>query len=59
MHPYKEAAHKRDPKWMKNLNQYVEKAAYGDVEAVIRNYGGDKAITEKAAYCPPQKGESD
>lgn len=48
-HPYKAAAHKSDPKWVKNLNQHVEKAKKEDVEAVIRNYGGDRNATMEAA----------
>lgn len=54
-HPYKAAAHKNDPKWVRNLNQYVEKAKTEDVKAVIRNYGGDeKATTEAAEYPRPK-----
>lgn len=49
MHPYKAAAHKNDPKWVKNLNPLVEKAKKDDVEAIIRNYGGDKTATMQAA----------
>jgi hypothetical protein len=48
-HPYKAAAHRNDPKWVKNLNPLVEKAKKDDVDAVIRNYGGDKSATMQAA----------
>lgn len=48
-HPYKEAAHRNDPKWVKNLNTLVEKKKADDVDAVIRNYGGDKTATMQAA----------
>ena len=59
-HPYKTAAHKSDPKWVKNLNKYIVPAATdNDVKAVIRNYSGDAATTRKAAYAPPAKGEDD
>lgn len=55
-HPYKAAGHKNDPKWVKDLNKYVEPAINADVSAAIRNYGGDRATTAKAAYSPPAKG---
>ena len=58
-HPYKSAAHKNDPRWLKNLNQYVESATEADVTDTIRNYGGSKAITKKAAYAPLDIGEDD
>ena len=59
-HPYKSAAHKNDPKWVKNLNKYVvPKANSEDVTATIRNYSGDAATTRKAAYVPLEKGEDD
>lgn len=59
-HPYKSAAHKSDPKWLGNLNKYVVPAATdNDVKAALRNYGGDKVTTPKAAYSPPAKGEDD
>ena len=59
MHPYRKYGHKNDPKWVKNLNQYVEKATDADVTDTIRNYGGDKATTAKAAYSPLETGEDD
>ena len=58
-HPYKREAHKQDPKWLKNLNQYVEKATEADVTDTIRNYGGDSKTTAKAAYSPLEIGEDD
>lgn len=59
-HPYKSAAHKNDPKWIKNLNKYVVPAATDkDCKAVQRNYGGDYKTTMKAAYAPPAQGEDD
>ena len=61
-HPYKTAAHKNDPNWVKrvrseNLNPDVEKANKADVDASIRNYGGDKAATMKAARYGRAKSE--
>ena len=55
-HPYKSAAHKNDPKWVKNLNPYVEKAKKADVDRLIDNYGGDKKATNQAANIPRPKG---
>lgn len=49
-HPYKSAAHKNDPSWLRGLDQYVEKAIDADIDATIRNYGGDRETTAKAAY---------
>ena len=46
---HKALRHKSDPRWVKNLNQYVEKAKKDDVDAVIRNYGGSKSDTMQAA----------
>ena len=52
---HKALRHKNDPKWVRNLNQYVEKAKKDDVDAVIRNYGGDKNATMQAArYARPK-----
>ncbi|MGB4781055.1 hypothetical protein [Candidatus Methylomirabilis sp.] len=54
-HPYKQAAHKSDPGWVKDLNVHVERAKKDDVDAVIRNYGGDKNATMQAArYARPK-----
>lgn len=57
-HPYKSAAHKNDPKWLGGLKKYQSDAAEAerkyasdkDAAATMRNYGGDKSITDKAAY---------
>jgi len=49
-HPYRDAAHKSDPSWLRGLQPFVEKATDADVTDTIRNYGGDKAVLEKAAY---------
>lgn len=48
-HPYKAAAHKQDPRWVQNLNKYVEKAKKDDVTRAIVNYGGDEKATMQAA----------
>lgn len=56
-HPYKSAAHTKDPGWIKNLNKYVEKAKVDDVDVVIRNYGGDKTETMQAARYGRPKSE--
>ncbi len=59
-HPYKEAAHRNDPGWIKNLNKYVvPEATDKDAKAVQRNYGGDAKTTAKAAYVPLAQGEDD
>lgn len=59
-HPYVKAAHRNDPGWIKNLNKYVVPAATDkDVQATLRNNGGDSATTKKAAYVPLAKGEDD
>jgi len=50
MHPYHKHAHKNDPSWIRGVKKFVEKAGQADVDDVIRNYGGDKKITEDAAY---------
>ena len=51
--------HKNDPKWARNLDKYVPKATQADLSDTIRNYGGDKATTAKAAYSPLAQGEDD
>ncbi len=59
-HPYKEAGHRNDPKWIRNLNKYVvPEATDKDLKATIKNYGGDAKTTAKAAYVPLAKGEDD
>lgn len=56
-HPYKSAAHKNDPKWVGRLSKQLDaaeaerKAASDrDAAAIARNYGGEKSVTDKAAY---------
>ncbi len=49
-HPYKSAAHKNDPKWMRGLQPYVQEHGQADVDDVVRNYGSDPKATEEAAY---------
>lgn len=56
-HPYRSAAHKNDPRWIKNLNKHVEPAKKADVDALIRNYSGDKAATMQAAQYGRPKSE--
>ena len=65
-HPFKSAAHKNDPKWVRNLDPYVEKnlnipiaeqAKVADVKATVRNYGGDLALTQRAAGYSRPKGQ--
>ena len=65
-HPYKAAAHKNDPKWVRNLDPYVEKnnnapiveeAKAADTDAVLRNYGGDPAVTHRSADYSRPKGQ--
>lgn len=48
-HPYKSHAHKNDPNWLRGIQKYVEKASEADVSDTIRNYGGDREVTAKAA----------
>ena len=56
-HPYKAAAHKNDPKWVRDLDPYVEKnqgdmienAKTADTDATLRNQGGDSVVTHRAA----------
>jgi hypothetical protein len=59
-HPYKGAAHKNDPSWLGGVKKYVEadrgmgkdvvQKIVADNSATIRNYGGSKKPTAKAAY---------
>lgn len=57
VHPYKSAAHRNDPKWIKGLAPYREAAVSregerADLKATIRNHGTDedpKALAQ-AAY---------
>ena len=54
---HKALRHKSDPKWIKNLNTYAEKAKKDDVDALIRNYSGDKNATMQAARYERPKDE--
>jgi hypothetical protein len=54
-HPYRDAAHKNDPSWLRGIQPFVEKATDADVTATIRNYGGDAKTTAKAAYEPKEE----
>ncbi len=47
-HPYRDAAHKNDPSWVKSLAK--DKAIQSDNEATIRNYGSNPSCTEAATY---------
>lgn len=49
-HPYRTSAHKNDPAWLRGVEKYCEKASSDDVTATIRNHGGDRETTAKAAY---------
>jgi len=49
-HPYKSAAHRNDPSWLRGIEKYCEDSSAADVTATIKNYGGDKKTTAKAAY---------
>lgn len=49
-HPYRSAAHKNDPNWLRGVKPFVEKAGQADIDDVIRNYGGDRQPTEDAGY---------
>ena len=53
-HPYRPAAHKNDPNWLRGVQKFVEKSTDADVTDTIRNYGGDKKTTGKAAYEPKE-----
>ena len=49
-HPYRDAAHKSDPNWLRGIKPFVEKHGQDDIDAVIRNYGGSKSANEDAGY---------
>ena len=55
MHPYRKAAHRNDPSWLRGLQPFVEKATDADVTDVVRNYASDKTETAKAAYSPKEE----
>ena len=54
-HPYKSAAHKTDPKWLKGLQSLKvhDEQNSKDLKATIRNHGGNPEITAQAAYVAP------
>ena len=54
-HPYKSAAHKTDPKWVKGLEslKVKDETVVKDTKATIRNHGGNPEITAQAAYASP------
>jgi len=59
-HPYKSAAHKNDPKWVKGLQslKIKDEEVVKDTKAAVRNHGGNPEITKQAAYASPStKGE--
>lgn len=51
-HPYKDAAHKNDPKWVKGLetpavhNEFAQK----DLKATVRDRTVNPKVTAEAAY---------
>lgn len=49
-HLYKKYAHKNDPAWIRGIEKYVEKANDSDIDAVVRNYGGDREQNALAGY---------
>lgn len=58
-HPYKSAAHKNDPKWVKGLEnakmhqQFTDK----DLQATVRDKTANPRITAQAAYASKGKGK--
>jgi uncharacterized lipoprotein YddW (UPF0748 family) len=54
-HPYKSAAHKNDPTWLRGLQPFVEKAVDADVKDVVRNYASDPVETARASYEPKEE----
>lgn len=54
-HPYRSAAHKNDPSWLRGLQPFVEKAIDADVKDTVRNYGSDPKATAEAAYEPKEQ----
>ncbi len=58
-HPYKEAAHRNDPKWIKGLetpkvHREFERA---DLKATLIPRTGNAKITAQAAYVDNKKGK--
>lgn len=58
-HPYKEAGHRNDPKWVKGLetqavhNEFVKK----DLKVTLRDSTANPKVTAQAAYAPNKKGK--
>lgn len=42
--------HKNSPAWLRGLEKFVEKHNKSDIDAVIRNYGGDRKVNAQAGY---------
>lgn len=59
MHPYRNAAHKNDPKWLGGVKGYVEepKVASADTKVTLRYHGGEPKVTAKASYAAPKGGK--
>lgn len=55
-HPYKAAAHKQDPKWVKGLetdkqhNVYQQADLQADLQATLRDRTANPKATAQAAY---------
>ncbi len=51
-HPYKSAAHKNDPKWIKGLETPKQHNVYeaADLKATIRDKTANPKVTAQAAY---------
>ena len=55
-HPYKAAAHKNDPKWVKGLDSLKEKTVSDkDIQATLRPRIANPAVTALAAYAATPK----
>lgn len=52
MHPYKDAAHKNDPKWVKGLETEKKHSVYeqADLRATMRPRIQNEKVTAQAAY---------
>lgn len=51
-HPYKAAAHKNDPKWVKGLETQAEHKVFEkkDLAATLRDKTANAKVTAEAAY---------
>lgn len=56
-HPYKSAAHKNDPKWIKGLETPKEHMEFKrkDLNATLRDKTANPAVTAQAAYAKKGK----